>query len=95
MQEREEQNGFYTHGSFERYSVSMLKVRMRYGMEGYGIYHAILEKIYATSSKQLNTDYDAIGFDLRVGSEKIKSIVEDFDLFEFTEDGKHFAPKNR
>lgn len=35
-------------------------------------------------------DYNVIAFDLRVSAEKIKSIVEEFGLFVFTDDGKHF-----
>ncbi|MDR1122229.1 MAG: hypothetical protein LBM08_15145, partial [Dysgonamonadaceae bacterium] len=34
--------------------------------------------------------YNVISFDLRVGNSLVKSIIEDFGLFEFTEDGKHF-----
>ena len=35
-------------------------------------------------------DYNMLAFDFRVSAEKVKSIVEDFGLFVFTEDSKHF-----
>lgn len=36
------------------------------------------------------TDYNAIAFDFRVAVEKVKSVVEDFGLFAFTDDGACF-----
>ncbi|MDR1224253.1 MAG: hypothetical protein LBL07_15440, partial [Tannerella sp.] len=35
-------------------------------------------------------DYNIIAFDLRMSNSLVKSVVEDFGLFEFTGDGKHF-----
>src|SRR5699024_9649641 len=35
-------------------------------------------------------DYNMLAFDLRVDAQKIKSIIEEFGLFAFTDDGKCF-----
>lgn len=54
-------------------------------MEGFGIFWAIIENLY-TNGNCLPTDYEMIAFDLRNSPEKIKSIVEDFQLFLITND---------
>jgi hypothetical protein len=63
---------------------------MKHGMEGYGIYFAILERMRENRNYIHVKDYNIIAFDLRVPNATIKSVVEDFGLFEFTQDGKHF-----
>jgi hypothetical protein len=63
---------------------------MKYGIEGYGIYFILLEKLRESSDRTCVKDYNVIAFDLRVSSDKIKSIIEDFGLFAFADDGKRF-----
>ena len=63
---------------------------MDMGAEGYGIYFMIIEKLLESSDYILVKDYNVIAFDLRVGSDKIKAVIENFGLFHFTEDGKRF-----
>jgi hypothetical protein len=81
---------YFSHDSNSRNDEKILSVRMRHGMEGYGIYFAILEKMRESSDYMLSKDYNNISFDLRVGNDKIKSVIEDFGLFQFTDDGKRF-----
>ena len=59
------------------------KIKMlirKHGMEGYGIFWAIVEMLY-NNANALRTDYEGIAFDVRTNCEKIESIVNDFDLF--------------
>jgi hypothetical protein len=81
---------FFPHDSNARNDEKILAVRMRFGMEGYGIYFSIVEKLLESSDYVLLKDYNVIAFELRVGADRVKSVVEDFGLFVFTEDGKHF-----
>lgn len=81
---------YFTHDSNARNSSKLISVRMKYGAEGYGIYFMIIERLREEEDYSSLVDYERLAFDLRVESAKIKSIVEDFDLFEFTEDGKRF-----
>lgn len=81
---------YFPHDSNARNDEKILAVRMRHGAEGYGVYFMILEKLRESSEYLHVKDYNIISFDLRVSNTLIKSIVEDFGLFEFTEDGKHF-----
>jgi hypothetical protein len=81
---------YFPHDANARNDEKILAVRMKYGMEGYGIYFALIEKLLESTDYILLKDYNTIAFELRVGAEKIKSIVEDFGLFQFTECGKLF-----
>lgn len=81
---------YFSHDSNARNDDKLIAVRMRHGAEGYGIYFMILERLRDNSDYMSVKDYNVIAFDLRVSAEKIKSVVEDFDLFVFTEDGKKF-----
>ena len=81
---------YFSHDSNARNDEKILAVRMKFGMEGYDIYFAILERLRDSADYMSIRDYNVIAFDFRVSAEKVKSIVEDFGLFVFTEDGKYF-----
>ncbi|MFZ4413203.1 MAG: Lin1244/Lin1753 domain-containing protein [Bacteroidales bacterium] len=81
---------WFSHDSNARNDEKIIALRMRHQMEGYGIYFAIIERLRESDSYMCVKDYNIIAFDLRVAAEKVKSIVEDFNLFEFTEDNKYF-----
>jgi hypothetical protein len=49
-------------------------------MLGYGIYWAIIEDLY-NNDNTFPTDYESISYDLRVGIEVVKSVINDFGLF--------------
>ena len=63
---------------------------MKFGAEGYGIYFMILERLRDEKNYMSVKDYNVLAFDLRVDAGKVKSIVEDFGLFAFTENGECF-----
>lgn len=81
-------NKYFSHDSNARNDDKIIALRMKYGWEGYGIYWAIVEKLRDSSNYTCVKDYNLIAFDLRSDAAKIKSIIEDFGLFAFTEDGK-------
>lgn len=84
-------NSFYfSHDNNARNDDKILAVRMELGAEGYGIYFMLLEKLLETEQYILIKDYNRLAFDLRVSSENIKKVVENFGLFAFTDDGKRF-----
>lgn len=83
-------NSYFSHDSNARNSDKLLPVRMKYGAEGYGIYFMLLERLRDESEYVSVKDYNMIAFDLRVDAGKIKSIIEDFGLFVFTENGEYF-----
>ena len=67
---------------------------MKLGTEGYGIYFMILERLREEPDYTSVKDYNVLAFDLRVGTDKVKSVVEDFGLFDFTDDCKRFYSKS-
>jgi len=81
---------YFSHDSNARNDERVLSLRMKHGWSGYGLFWAIIEKMRESSDYQCIKDYNIIAFDLRVDTATIKSIVEDFGLFVFTEDGKYF-----
>ncbi|MCH4164976.1 MAG: DUF4373 domain-containing protein [Lentilactobacillus diolivorans] len=83
-------NSYFPHDSNARNSEKLLKVRMKYGAAGYGVYFMILERLRDEADYMSIKDYNVIAFDLRVDASMIKAVVEDFGLFVFTDDGKYF-----
>ena len=64
----------------------IISLRMKLGVEGYGIYFMIIERLREESDYVSNKDYDSLAFDFRATPEKVKSVIEDFGLFIFTDD---------
>jgi hypothetical protein len=81
---------YFSHDLNARNDEKIVSVRLKYGMQGYGVYFAILERLGESSQYIHVKDYNIISFDLRVDNSLVKSVIEDFGLFEFTDDGKHF-----
>jgi len=83
---------FYFSHDYNVRNDEKIKILIRkHGMIGYGIYWAIVEDLY-NNANALRTDYDGIAFDLRVDSEIVASVVQDFDLFEIS--GNFFGSKS-
>ena len=80
----------FPHDSNARNDEKLVRLRMRHGAAGYGVYFMILERLREEATYMSAKDYNMIAFDLRVDAQLIKSVVEDFGLFVFTEDGKYF-----
>jgi uncharacterized protein YdaU (DUF1376 family) len=81
---------YFSHDSNARNDEKMLAVRMKLGAEGYGIYFMILERLRDEADYMSAKDYNVLAFDFRVSADKVKSIINDFGLFSFTEDGTRF-----
>lgn len=81
---------YFSHDSNARNDEKLVRLRMKQGAAGYGVYFMILERLREEADYMSAKDYNMIAFDLRVDAALVKSIVEDFGLFTFTEDGKHF-----
>lgn len=84
------QTFYFPHDGNARNDDRIIAVRMRHKMEGYGVYFAILERLLESSNYRCAKDYNVIAFDLHVAADLVKSIVENFGLFKFTEDGEFF-----
>lgn len=81
---------YFPHDSNARNSDKLIRLRMRHKAAGYGVYFMILERLREEQDYMSIKDYNIIAFDLREDASLIKSVVEEFGLFVFTEDGKYF-----
>ena len=85
---------YFPHDCNARSDEKLINIRSTLGAEGYGVYFMVLERLMESSDYIHVKDYNAIAFDLRVKNSLVKSIIEDFGLFDFTEDGKSFYSKS-
>lgn len=81
---------YFSHDSNARNDEKLVRLRMRHGAAGYGVYFMLLERLREQADYMSAKDYNMIAFDLRVDAAIVKSVVEDFGLFTFTDDGKCF-----
>src|SRR5690606_4662900 len=81
---------YFSHDGGARNDDKIIAVRMKHKAEGYAVYFMILEKLLESTNYMSVKDYNVLAFDFRVSSNVVKSVIEDFGLFEFTEDGKFF-----
>jgi len=77
---------YFSHDSNARNSDKLLKVRMDLGAEGYAIYFMILERLREEDDYISKNDYMMIAYDLRVDEEKVKKVINDYDLFIVNDD---------
>jgi hypothetical protein len=72
---------YFSHDFNARNDIKIKKLIAKHGYLGYGLFWAIIEELY-NNTNVLPNDYECIAFDLRTDANVIKSIVNDFDLFE-------------
>lgn len=83
-------NRYFSHDSNARNSDRLIPLRAELQAEGYAIYFMILERLREEPDYTSVRDYAMLAFDFRVSAESVRRVVEDFDLFTFTEDGERF-----
>jgi hypothetical protein len=76
---------YFSHDYNARNDEKIKMLIRKHGMMGYGVFWAIVEDLY-NNANALRTDYDGIAYDLRLHSDIVKSVVNDFDLFEINGD---------
>tara|TARA_Y100001938_G_C8094908_1_gene437448 strand:- start:1201 stop:2004 length:804 start_codon:yes stop_codon:yes gene_type:complete len=78
---------YFSHDSNARNDQRLMKVRMKYGMQGYGIYFGIIEILREQADYTLAfDDLESIAFDLRVELNVIEDIVSNYELFEIQDE---------
>ena len=79
-------NNYFPHDSNARNDERIIRLRMRHGAAGYGVYFMILERMRDAADYMCAKDYDMIAFDLREDAQLVRSVVEDFGLFVVEDD---------
>ena len=68
-------------------SVALLR---KHGSRGYGVYWRLIERLHCAETLELETDFAALAWVMRERAALVESVVRDFGLFEFSEDGTRF-----
>ena len=79
---------YFSHDYNSRNDEKIKFLIRKHGMQGYGIFWAIIEDLY-NNANALRMDCDGIAYDMRVDSETIRSVINDFGLFVF--EGENFG----
>lgn len=83
-------NKYFPHDCNARSDERIIALRIQHGWTGYGLYFALIEKLCDSVCYSLKADYNLLAYDLRSDASLIKSVICDFGLFAFTEDGECF-----
>jgi DNA-binding protein Fis len=79
----ESKSVYFTHDSNAFSDPKILKVKRIYGIEGYGIFFALLEKLSASNAYRISIkNIEDLAYDMRIDKEKLQDIIENYDLFE-------------
>jgi len=76
---------YFSHDYGARNDRKMTRLVMKHGMQGIGIFWCIIEMLYEEGG-YLPLEYERITFELRTEYDIVKSVIHDFDLFEFDND---------
>lgn len=82
---------YFSHDYGARNDIKLKKLFIKHGHEGKGIYWDLIEMLYENSGYISQSDIPALAYDLRTTEDKINSLIDDFDLFERTSDGKFYS----
>jgi hypothetical protein len=78
---------YFFHDYNSRNDRKMLALAMKHGMAGIGVYWCVVEMLYEESGF-IPIEYERIAFELRIDTDVIQSVINDFGLFE--KDDDHF-----
>ena len=67
-------------------------MRSKLGIESYGIFWAVLELLFKEENKLCIDDYEPLAYSLQCDADKLKAVIEDFDLF-VIEDGCFYSKR--
>jgi hypothetical protein len=72
---------YFSHDYYARSDKALVKLRMKLGMEGLGIYWCLVEMLYESEGKIELEAVETIAFDLRIECDRITDVLENYNLF--------------
>lgn len=84
------QQPYFPHDANTRNKDKIIRLRMEHGPAGYGIYFMLLERLRNDDHFECELDYGVLAFDLDCDQEMIRSVINDYGLFEIIDDGQKF-----
>lgn len=79
---------WFSHDHNARTDKEMLRLRMKHGMAGVGIFWCVVEMLYEENGYLMLTECERIAFELQVQKDVIEDILKSFQLFK--NDGESF-----
>ena len=84
---------YFSHDSNARNDQRLMRIRMKHGIAGYGVYFGIIEILREQSEYYLyKNEITTIAYDLRVDETMVEDIILNYDLFEI--DGDTFFSRS-
>ena len=84
-------NRYFSHDSDAFLDSRIIKMRAKLGLAGYGAYWMIIERLRTAEQYRHECDYDVFACLANSDAELFRSVIEDFDLFDFEEnDGQTY-----
>ncbi len=77
---------YFSHDYNARNDKKLVKVGMKHGMSGIGVFWCIAEMLYEEGGELDISECDRIAYELRVEKDLVLSIVKDFELFKIAHD---------
>jgi len=71
---------YFSHDYTTRADEKIKQLLYHTGMEGYGVYWAIIEDLYQNNNS-LRCDYARLSYDYRCSSDLVEKVIKSFDLF--------------
>ena len=72
---------YFPHDSNARNDIKLIRLRSKYGYQGYGIYFALIELLFSEDNKLCIDDFETLAFGLQCDANILKDIITNFDLF--------------
>lgn len=72
---------WFKHDYHARSDKEIMRLRMKMGMKGVGLYWCIIEMLYEEDGYLLRSEYERIAFELQSNYEDVLAVIENFNLF--------------
>lgn len=82
----EKETFYFSHDYNARNDPRLIRLAAKHGMAGLGIYWCIIEMLYEQAGYLPLIDIESIAYDLHSECERIANVLQNFDLFKFSED---------
>jgi hypothetical protein len=79
---------YFSHDSNARNDPKIIKLRIKLGWQGYGIFWALIEMLRDQNNYAMQVDSESIAYALHTDCDLVRAVIFDFDLFKL--DGDFF-----
>lgn len=83
---------YFSHDYNARNDQKLVRLQMKHGVAGIGIYWCLIEMLYEEGGRIMRTECERIAFELRTDIVSIQSVLSEFGLFYF--DGDYFCSES-